>query len=86
MSFGLFLLHIQFNSLVTLSHATFISSCWLSTFLSGSLQFAGGCGDVLGDLGELQVGAVHHVGLTAALWRAHGITVTGVIQTGVLRT
>lgn len=41
---------------------------------------------MLGDLGELQVGAVHHVGLAAALWRAHGITVAGIIQTGVLCT
>lgn len=41
---------------------------------------------MLRDLGELQVGAVHYVGLTAALGRTHGITVTGIIQTGVLCT
>lgn len=41
---------------------------------------------MLGDLGELQVGAVHHVGLAAALGRTHGIAVAGVIQPGVLGT
>lgn len=51
---------------------------------SNSLQFTGGCRDVLGDLGELQVGAVDYIGLTTALGRTHWITVTGIIQTGVL--
>lgn len=51
-----------------------------------SLQFSGGCRDVLGDLGELQAGAVHHVRLAAALGRTHRIAVTGVVQTGVLCT
>lgn len=41
---------------------------------------------MLRDLGELQVGAVHYIGLTAALGRTHWITVTGIIQTGVLCT
>lgn len=41
---------------------------------------------MLGDLGELQVGAVHHVRLTAALGRTHRVTVACVIQTGVLCT
>lgn len=41
---------------------------------------------MLRDLGELQVGAVHHVGLTAALGRTHWITVAGIIQAGVLCT
>lgn len=41
---------------------------------------------MLGDLGELQVGAVHHVGLAAALGGTHWVTVAGVIQTGVLCT
>lgn len=39
---------------------------------------------MLGDLVELQVGAVHHAGLTAALRGANWITITGVIQAGVL--
>lgn len=55
-------------------------------FVPDSLQFTGGCRDVLGDLGELQVGAVHYIGLTAALGRTHWITVAGIIQTGVLCT
>lgn len=58
----------------------------LWSFFPGCLQFTGGCRDVLGDLGELQVGAVHHVGLTAALWRTHWIAVAGIIQAGVLGT
>lgn len=41
---------------------------------------------MLGDLGELQVGTVHDVGLTAALGRTHRVAVTGIIQTDVLRT
>lgn len=41
---------------------------------------------MLWDLGELQVGAVHYVGLTAAFGWTHRVTVTGVTQTGVLRT
>lgn len=41
---------------------------------------------MLRDLGKLQVGAVHHVRLTAALGRTHWITVTGIIQTGFLCT
>lgn len=51
---------------------------------SNSLQFTGGCRDVLWDLGELQVGAVDYIGLTTALGRTHWITVTGIVQTGVL--
>lgn len=41
---------------------------------------------MLRDLGELQVGAVHYVRLTAALGRTHRVTVTGIIQTGVFCT
>jgi len=41
---------------------------------------------VLRDLGELQVGAVHHVRLTAAFGWTYWITVTGIVQTGVLCT
>lgn len=56
------------------------------SFFPDSLQFSGGWRDVLGDLCELQVGAVHYVRLTATLGRTHWITVTGIIQTGVLCT
>ena len=48
------------------------------------LQLSGGGRDVFWDLGELQVGAVHHVGLTATLSRTHRVTVTLIIQTRVL--
>lgn len=41
---------------------------------------------MLRDLGELQVGTVHHVGLAAAFGRTHRVAVTGVAQAGVLRT
>lgn len=41
---------------------------------------------MLRDLGELQVGAVDHVGLTAAFGWTHRVTVTGVVQAGVLCT
>lgn len=38
------------------------------------------------DLGQLQIGTVHDVGLTAAFGRTDWITVTGIVQPGVLRT
>lgn len=41
---------------------------------------------MLWDLGELQIGAVHNIGLTAALQRTNWITVTGIVKSGVLCT
>lgn len=53
---------------------------------AGASQLFGGGRQVLGELGEAQVGAVHHVGLTAALGGTHGFAVTLVAQTPVART
>lgn len=71
-------------SLLTPSPTLFLLYVSKRHFPPSSLQFTGGCWDVLRDLGELQVGAVHHVGLAAALGRTHWIAVAGIIQTGVL--
>lgn len=41
---------------------------------------------MIGDLGELQAGAVHHAGLAAALGGTHWVAVAGVVEAGVLGT
>ena len=48
------------------------------------LQLSGGGWDVFRDLGETQVGAVHHVGLAAALGWTDRVVVALVVQPGVL--
>lgn len=48
-------------------------------------QFGGGGRDVLRDLGEAQVGAVHHISLAAALGRTHWVIAALRVQAGVLR-
>lgn len=47
------------------------------------LQLRGGGWDVLRDLGEAQIGAVHHVRFTAALGWADRLVVAFVVQPGV---
>lgn len=48
------------------------------------LQLGGGGRDVFRDLGEAQIGAVHHVGFTAALGWADWFIVAFIVQPGVL--
>lgn len=49
------------------------------------LQLSGGGWDVFRDLCEAQIGAIHHVGFTAALGRTDRFVVAFVVQPGVLR-
>lgn len=51
----------------------------------GASQFSCGLGDALGDLGELQAGALSQAGLTAALVGTDGIAVALTVQLVVLR-
>lgn len=46
-------------------------------------QLFGGGGEVFGELGEPEVGAVDHVGFTATLSRTHRLAVALVVQTPV---
>lgn len=48
------------------------------------LQLSGGGWDVFRDLGEAQIGAIHHVRFTAALGWANRFIVAFVVQPGVL--
>jgi len=72
-----------YNAIYAHSDFSYIKQCRIIC-VPVSLQFTGGCGDVLRDLGQLQVGAVHNIWLTAAFRRTHWITVTDIIQMGVL--
>lgn len=49
------------------------------------LQLSSGGWDVFRDLGEAQIGAVYHVGFTAALGWADRFIVAFIVQPGVLR-
>ncbi len=49
-------------------------------------QLLSGGGQVFRELGETEVGAVHHVCLTATLGRTHWLTVTVIAQTPVFST
>lgn len=51
----------------------------------GPSQLSRGLGDALGDLGELQAGALGQAGLTAALVRTDGVAAALAVQLVVLR-
>lgn len=51
----------------------------------GASQLSCGLGDALRDLGELQAGALHHAGLTAALVGTDHVTVAFTVQLVILR-
>lgn len=51
----------------------------------GASQLSRGLGDAIRDLGELQAGALHHAGLTAALVGTDHVTVAFAVQLVILR-
>lgn len=75
---------------ISLKHPVWVGNqtvhvCSAGVCVYGSQLFSGG-GQVFGELGEAEVGAVDHICLTATLSRTHRLTVTLIAQTPVFST